>query len=681
MEKGHIRFTFFGEKLKGEFTLVRLKKGEKNEWLLIKMEDEYAKNYSFPDLLGIPGAEKINNIPRYKPMLATFTDKAFDDEEWIFEIKWDGYRAISSIVNGQVSLYSRNDISFNDKYPEIVSSLTNIPRNMVLDGEIVIVDSEGHSRFQLLQEYQESQKGTLVYFVFDILYFDGYQLVNMPLMERKKILEQALPSFSQVKLSGYIEKNGKEMLEAGKKEKLEGIIGKRKISLYRPGERSREWLKIKTKMRQEVIIAGFTQPRGSRKEIGALVVGIYKDHDMAFAGHVGGGLGDQDLEDLKKKFDKYIIPDSPFSTSPKTNTPVVWLKPHFVAEVEFVQWTKDGHMRQPVFIGLRNDVSPRDVRKEEAEKVTVSGENKLYLLPQNKQGKYSNPDKIYFPDDGIAKKEVMEYYDRISSYILPYLIDRPESLHRFPNGIKEESFWEKNIRATYPDWLKTVEIYAPSEERKIRYLLCQDKKTLLYMANLGCIEINPWNSRVGNYDNPDYAVIDLDPLETAFNKVIITALEVKKILDEIEVSSFCKTTGKTGLHVYIPMGAKYTYKQVEEFSKIIAYMVNRKIPGITSVERNPEKRKRKVYIDYLQNIKGQTLAAPYSLRPVRGALVSTPLDWEELTPNFNPAEFNIHTIFPRLKTKRDLWTGVLDKGIDLGKTLDQIDKKFNNKTI
>ncbi|SRR5258708_7926285 len=288
--------------------------------------------------------------------------------------------------------------------------------------------------------------------------------------------------------------------------------------------------------------------------------------------------------------------------------------------------------------------------------------------------KLTNLDKIFWPKEKYTKGDVLEYYQKIAPYILPYLKDRPESLNRYPSGIGGKNFFQKDVDHMPPDWVKTKSIYSESNNANINYLICNDAATLLYMANLGCIEINPWFSTIKHLDKPDYAVIDLDPEKISFDKVVEVALAVHKILDNLKIPNYCKTSGATGLHIYIPLGAKYTYDQAKDFSHLIAVLANRKLPQITSLERHPAKRQKKVYLDYLQNRKGQTLVAPYSLRPKPGATVATPLEWKEVKKGLSPQDFNIQNIFSRLKKKGDLFKPVLGKGIDLQKTLKQIEK-------
>ncbi len=608
-------------------------------------------------------------------MLATLVDETFDDENWIFEIKWDGYRAIAEIEEGEVDLYSRNNNSFNQKYKPIVSALTSVDKDMILDGEIVVLDDKGRSDFHSLQNFGRSGKGQLVYYVFDLIYFDGRDLTSLPLNARKEILKNVLPDIPSVRYNDHILKDGKAFYKLAGETQLEGIIAKNLHSKYYRNKRSKEWLKLKIKKRQEAVIGGYTKPKGSRNNFGALVLGVYNDKDqLEYIGHTGGGFTEEDLKSVYDRMKPLEQKVCPFIKKPKTNMPAVWLKPELLCEVEFSEWTGEGMMRHPVFLGLREDKKPKGVSRELPDKNSTALENKSGKKEtvNSKTLKLTNLDKVYWPDEGYTKGDLIEYYEKISEYILPYLKDRPESLLRHPNGINGESFFQKDIVQLNAKWLKTQNIYSESNEKDIKYLVCNDKETLVYMANLGCIEINPWFSRIDNLENPDYLVIDLDPEEIDFEKVIETAHGVKEVLDEAGARSFCKTSGATGLHVYVPLGAKYDYDTVKEFAHIIAQLANAKLPQITSLERSPSKRKHKVYLDYLQNRRGQTLAAPYSVRPRPEAPVATPLEWDEVKTGLKPPDYNIKNIFRRLGQKGDIFQKILANGIDIQKCIENL---------
>lgn len=692
LREGRLTFVLNGKKLKGEFALARFKNQEKN-WLLIKKKDEYAKDSNnFDERSVLTGremediAQEVNFNPedlekfpktqmpsKIKPMMATLIDKPFNNNEWIFEIKWDGYRTIAQIQKNDIELYSRNFISFNSRFSEIADTLKELNREAILDGEVVVLNESGKPDFQLLQDYFKTKKGTLVYYVFDLIYLDGHDLKTAPLIERKKLLVDILPNLSNIKFSDHIDSDGEKFFKLTSEQKLEGIMAKKKDSSYKPGIRSKNWLKIKAHLEQESIICGYTQPKGGRKYFGSLILGAYIGDELTYIGHCGGGFDEKKLKDLKEKFDSIKIKDSPFENPPKTNMPVTWLKPILICQVKFAEWTKDMIMRQPVFLGLREDKDPKEVRIEVPEPEPKSTAEKEKELTINaRKLKLTNLNKIFWPEENYTKGDLINYYLNISDIILPYLIDRPESLHRYPDGIYGEEFYQKNMPPTLPKWIKTVKIRSHHDEKEVRYFLCQDKPSLIYLANFGCIDLNPWNSRLQALDYPDYMIIDLDPEEISFDYVIEAALGVKEVLDSINITSYPKTSGATGIHIYIPTGAKYTYDQVKNFAKIIVSLAHAKLPNRTSIERSPSKRQKRVYLDYLQNIRGQTLAAPYSIRPVPGATVSTPLDWKEVKSGLSPKLFTIETIPERIKKIGDIFKPTIEKGIDMSNILDKL---------
>lgn len=605
-----------------------------------------------------------------QPMLASLVSEPFDRPGWLFEMKWDGYRAIAEINHGKVRLYSRHDLDLTERYAEIVRSLKKIKHRAVLDGEVVVLDRQGKSSFQLLQNYQHTHQGPLVYYVFDVLELDGKNLRHLPLKERKKILKGLLGKEKNVRYSDHVEDKGKAFFAAAKKAGLEGMIAKRAESPYREGIRGKDWLKIKTHLQQEVVIAGFTEPLQTRKFFGALVVGVYEGKKLRYAGHVGGGFNQKSLAEMYKKLKPFIQSESPFPSKIKTNTPVTWVKPVLVAEVEFSMWTDEGLMRQPIFLGLREDKPAREVVQEKAKAVQPKLQD-----PSEPKKQFTHLEKVYWPKEGFTKGDVINYYREMAPFILPYLRNRPQSLNRHPHGIEGESFFQKDVSNIHlPSWVKTVKIKSESEQRTIQYMLCQNKQTLLYMANLGCIEINPWDSTKHKLNYPDYLVMDLDPEGVSFNTVVQVAQELHRLFDQLKVPNFCKTSGGKGLHVYVPLGAKYTYDQTRELAEIIATLIQKKLPRVTSVVHEPSKRKGKVNLDIWQNKFGATNVSVYSLRPRPGACVSTPLKWSEVKKDLNPKDFNIETVPARVKKLGDLFQGVLGTGIDVYKVLSRISK-------
>lgn len=612
-------------------------------------------------------------------MLAKPHEKAFDDEDWIFEIKWDGYRAVADLRKKQPLFYSRNGISFLSKFEKISQDLENQKHKMILDGEIVAYDENGKPSFQLLQQIGDNPNLALTYQVFDLLWLNGHSTEELPLIQRKELLKDALIETEIIKYCDHIPEKGIVFFNQMKKMQLEGMIAKKSDSLYIENSRSSDWLKIKFTNTEEVIICGFTEPRGSREGFGALILGKYIDGKLIYSGHTGTGFNNESLNLLHERLKKLIIKTSPFETIPKTNSPVTWTKPELVCEIKYSEITKDGIFRHPVFVAIREDKNPEDVNekpkqmkgKTSLKKISNSEKEKEITLNKHNV-KLTNQDKIYFPKDEITKGDVIEYYQSVAEYILPHLKNRPLSLNRFPNGIEEQGFYQKDASDNIPDWIKTTQVYSESNDKYIDYIYCNDKATLAYLNNLGCIDLNPWNSSLPDLEHPDYLVLDLDPSKkNTFDDVIETALQVNEILTSIKIKGYCKTSGSTGIHIYIPMGGKYDFDQVKDFANILMKQVNEKLPKLTTLERSLQKRDdKKIYLDYLQNRTGQTLASAYSLRPKEGASVSMPLDWDELKKGLKPTDFNIHNSLDRIKEKGDLFKPVLGKGIDMIRALE-----------
>ncbi len=726
IHKGEIKFLLKGKKLKGEFVLVHLKSDSKkdNSWLLIKHRDEFAEDvYNSEEhtpAAAIKASEKKKNAkgvvaavkkrtalpapapPKkldtyYKPMLATLTDKPFDDKNWIYEIKWDGYRAVADWQKKKLQLYSRNGLSFIDKYSVIADAVKTINADVVLDGEIVLLDKNGNPSFQKLQSYEDNTDLPLVYYVFDLLFLNKKDIRHLPLLERKELLKEVLAQNNNdlILYCDHIEEYGIDFFDLARKKNIEGIIAKKANSEYVCGIRTKEWLKIKNKNSREAIIVGYTQPRNSRKYFGALVLAQYDGTTLTYMGHTGTGFDQKGLQGLWNKMQPLVTAKSPFASKVKVNMPVTWIKPKLVCELSFTEVTDEGSLRHPVYEGLRIDKNIKDVKKQNEEPKPVkkvstkkgevttvaateggekSGANKSITVDKHVI-QLSNLSKIYWPGEGYTKGDMIDYYEAIAPYILPYVKNRPMSLKRNPNGILDEGFFQKDAGEHAPAWVKKIDVFSESNSKTIHYIMCNDKASLLYIANLGCIEMNPWNSTSVKIDNPNYMVIDIDPAEkNTFDEVIETALAVKTVLDKAGADCYCKTSGATGLHVYIPMGAKYTYDQVKDFAHLIATLTQQQLPNTTSLERSLAKRGQKIYVDFLQNRKGQTLSCAYSVRPKPGATVSTPLYWKEVKTGLHPSNFTIKNIQARLSKIGDIFSPVLGKGIDLKKCLKQLEE-------
>ena len=670
-----------------------------------------------------------------KPMKATLVDAPFDESGWLYEIKWDGYRAIAVVNDGEATLTSRNNLPF-DQFRPVNEKLESLGMDIVLDGEIVALKEDGTADFGALQNWRNTKSALLAYFVFDILWYQGRDLTSLPLLQRREILDAVIPEGQElVRKSQVFEVSGIDFFEGAKRMKLEGIIAKKADSAYTSDLRSRDWLKIKAKRRQEVVIAGFTRNEGTGKFFSALAIGVYDQRGvLQYIGKVGTGFNDTKQKELLDLFTPLITKTVPFEVEPDVDEPsqfrprrlgakATWLKPELVCEIEFAEITGDGKVRQASFKGMRNDKSAKEVIMEretvideivhaqdntellgtttinkfepEVEIKTKPAEqinkndtqpnadmllsSKADTIEQKVDGhllKFTHLSKLYWPEDGISKREMFNYYHQVAPLMVPYLKDRPMSLNRYPGGIHGESFYQKNVRDKAPDWAKTMPHTNDKGEEK-DYLVGNDEATLLWMATLGCIEINPWFSRTQSPDNPDYCVIDLDPDKNTFEQVIEAAQVVKAVLDAIEVPCFPKTSGSTGIHIYIPLGAKYTYEQSQLFANIIVKHVHDEIPDYTSLERMIANRKGKMYLDFLQNRPGATIAGVYSLRPKPGATISMPLSWDEVKPGLTMRDFHIHNAINRLKETGDLFKGVLGEGIDLAKTIQKAQSIFS----
>nr|WP_314495414.1 DNA ligase D [uncultured Chryseobacterium sp.] len=618
-------------------------------------------------------------------MLAKSFEKPFDHENWLFEIKWDGYRAVADMSKKLPLFYSRNGISFLSKFDIISNDLKQQKHNMILDGEIVAYDENGKPSFQLLQQIGDNPNLALTYQVFDLLWLNGHSTEELPLIQRKELLKDALIETDLIRFCDHVPEKGIDFFDQMKKMQLEGMIAKKSDSIYSENSRSTDWLKIKFTNTEEAVICGFTEPKGSRQGFGALILGKYEEGKLIYSGHTGTGFNNELLNQLHLKLKKTEVKDAPFETIPKTNMPVTWVKPELVCEIKYSEITKDGMFRHPVFVALREDKNtdemnissqkdknPKDMSTKKKIEEDNGDEKDTEITLNRHKIKLTNQDKIYFPKDKISKGDVVEYYQSVAEYLLPHLKNRPLSLNRFPSGIDQSGFYQKDTGDTFPDWIKTTKVHSESTDKYIDYAICNDKATMAYLNNLGCIDFNPWNSSLPDLDHPDYLVLDLDPSKkNSFDHVIETAQQVREVLDAIKIKGYCKTSGSTGIHIYIPMGGSYDDDQVKDFAHILMKQVNDKLPKITTLERSLQKRDdKKIYLDYLQNRQGQTLASVYSLRPKEGAAVSMPLEWDELKKGLKPTDFNIENALQRIKAKGDLFKPVLGKGIDMMKALE-----------
>ena len=646
-----------GTRLQGLWTLIPAKlDGDPKNWLIVRKRDALSDR---------------GKARQYSPMLATLADAVPTAGEWLFEVKWDGYRALAYLRGGEVRLVSRNGNDLTDRFRGIADA---IPRTLktsdcVLDGEVCALDEEGRPSFSAMQQ---GKPGTpIVYEAFDLLEVEGEPLVELPLHERRARLEQLLDRrYTMIRLSEVFE-DGDALYEAARQQRLEGIVAKRAESPYRQGRRTREWLKIKTHGRQEFVIAGYTKGQGRRSgRFGSLVLGVWRGGEFAYAGNVGTGFTDKVIDELLAKLRPLEQKESPFPVVPKMpkvrKADVVWVSPELICEVEFVEWTHDGRLRAPSFQGLREDKTAREVHREEPLPTELRRGSRTLKL--------SNLDKIFFPDDGITKGDLLAYYRSVASVLLPHLKDRPFTMKRYPDGIAGGHFFQKDAPKHMPDWIPTRDFEvstrdSPRSRRQIQAPMVNDELALLWMVNMGCIDLNTWYSRVDRPERPDFVLFDLDPAADAgFPEVVEVALLVKEVLDALGLVGFAKTSGSDGIHVLVPVERRYTYDQTREFAEIVAGTLARTHQGLVTTEWSKAKR-RGVLIDANQNGEGKTIASAYSVRPHPGAPVSTPLRWDEVRTGLDPKTFGPDAVLARLEQHGDLFEGVLAEKQSLGKAL------------
>src|SRR6266478_4209487 len=723
LEKGEIKFSLNGEKLRGSFVLVKLKQSEKgNEWLMIKHKDaaedsswnidehdgsaltgrtiEEIKEELPPKRQPIPirpeeleGARKSAMPARVEPMLATLSDRPFSDPSWLFEIKWDGVRALARIENGDLTLLSRTGADITKRYPDL-SSLPHAlaTREAILDGEIVALDARGKSSFERLQERMHVRVPSehlvkqipVVYFVFDLLYCDGYDLRKSSLIERKQLLNRVTHASERFRYSDHQLEMGKELFALAEQNGLEGILAKRTDSPY-VSDRSPYWVKLKSTKTVDAVVGGWTAARTAALPFGSLLLGLYQGKKLQFIGHVGSGFDAKKLNELSGRLKELAASTCPFDAIPVTNEKPSWIIPALVARVKFSGWTDEHSLRHPVFLALREDARPADCQWEnevaavdsvptvvrapeivgrvlntnaQIEAELFKGRSETVIIElDGKRLRLSNLNKVYFPESGHTKRDLLAYYYRMADFILPFLRDRPLVLRRYPDGIKGQAFFQKDVREGLPEWFKTVPVDSEHRGEVIHYATANDLASLLFLTGLGCIDHNPWSNRYADLDHPDYFFFDLDPSDgTDFSVVVTIARALHEKLEELRLASFLKTSGATGIHIYIPVEPIYTYEQLRTFGEIIARTVTAEHPNLVTNERTVAKRPvGRVLIDVQQNAHGRPLAAAYSVRAFPQAPVSTPLLPRELRAGLHPETLNIKTVFARLKEKGDLW--------------------------
>ncbi|HEX7061047.1 MAG TPA: DNA ligase D [Woeseiaceae bacterium] len=703
MQSGKLLFDLYGYKLRGRWTLVKTRRSEK-DWLLIKERDSYVREGEaavLPEdsvLSGMtveqlgsgedPGAALATAVrdagarrarvrfADMKPMLAT-PGEPFTNPAWVFEIKYDGYRLLAGREQGAVRLISRNGNDLTAVYPEIAEAVAALPyEDFLLDGEVVVHDAEGLPSFAGMQQRGRLTRAADIgraavqwpatLYAFDLLLFADYDLRKLPLTKRKRLLAELLPSCGAIRVSEHIPEAGEAMYEQLKSMNLEGVVAKRADSPY-VGRRSPDWIKVSARTSDDFAVVGYTPPKGQRSGFGALLLAQLGADGWVYTGRVGGGFGERELAEATRRL--AAAKDAPPPRDPERIAGARWIEPAFVVEVRFKQRSSHDLLRQPTFVRFRDDKAPEDC--------WLPGEQKpLPEPPPPPRAKpaplvrVTNPDKVFWPEEGLTKGDLVAYYRAVARWMLPYLADRPLVLTRYPDGIDGKSFYQKDAPVYAPDWIRLETLWSEGSEREIRYFVIESEEALAYVANMAAIPLHVWSSRVASLQHPDWSILDLDPKGAPFTDVVRVARAIHRLCEQVELPHYVKTSGSTGLHVLIPLAARYTHEQSRALAELLANCVVQQLPEIATVERQLDARGGKVYVDYLQNGHGRLLVAPYSARTVPGASVSMPLRWDQVTPRLDPTRFNLRTAPALLaRQKRDPFDGLLREAADLERSL------------
>jgi bifunctional non-homologous end joining protein LigD len=656
---GGLTVRLHGERLQGTWTLVPAKlDGNPKNWLILRKREEAA-------------SQQPRSPRRYKPMLTTLARELPRGDDWLYEVKWDGYRAIAYVHGGEAQFLSRNDNDLTQRFPTVQRALERAVKtpDCVLDGEICALDEQGRATFSAMQQGRPDTR--YIFVLFDVLEVEGKPLIDLPLVERRERLAELLDRRkADIQISEAFE-DGPGLLAVAEEQGYEGVVAKRPDSRYEPGRRTSQWLKIKTHNRQEFVIVGYTKGQGRRSgRFGSLVLGTYESGELRYVGNVGTGFTDTEIEGLLAKLKPLERPDSPFGEVPKMpkvrKGDVVWVEPQLVAEVEFVEWTHDGHLRAPSFQGLRVDKAPEQVHREEPLPNEIRKGKRVLRL--------SNLDKLFWPEEGITKGDLIRYYRDVAPVLVPHLKGRPFTMKRYPDGWKGKFFFQKDAPSHMPDWIKRAEIAvttrdSPRQRRRIQAPIVDDELGLLWMINMACIDCNTWYSRIDKPERPDFVLFDLDPSpDVGFPETVQVALLVKQALDALGLVSFAKTSGSEGIHVLVPIDRRSTYGDTRRFAEIVAGAIARAHPRLATTEWTKAKR-RGVLIDANQNGEGKTIASVYSVRPKPGAPVSTPLRWEEVDESLDPGAFTMDAVLERVNADGDLFEGVLTTKQSLSQAL------------
>jgi bifunctional non-homologous end joining protein LigD len=602
----------------------------------------------------------------FPPMLATLAHAApRDEEQWSYELKYDGFRAVSAIAGGDVAMLSRNELDLAPRFPRTFEALKKVKaKEIVVDGEVVVLDEKGAPRFQLLQ-----QGGQELMVLFDVLWLDGEDLRRRPYIERRRILEKLCGKApGGIVVSKRLDMPGEEALAKAKEEGWEGIIAKRNSSVYEP-RRSKEWLKIKAVNEQELVIVGWQPSSATDREIGSLHLAVNEDGKLRYAGKVGTGFSSRLRTELRDELAKDVVAQPLVKDAPRDRK-AIWVKPRFVAQVSFTEWTSDHRLRHPSFLGLRDDKAVKDVVREKPQRVppassrpsrkkSASGASRVTL---------TNPDRLLYPRDGITKKDVVAYYEAVAEPMLSALKNRPLALEHWNQGIDKPSWFHQNIGKEGPSWLTLVETPTrTTASGSVKHLIADSVDALRWLGQMSVLTVHMWSSRAANLEHPDWILFDLDPAKgKGIEQAVEAALVMRSLLENLELPSVPKTSGKRGIHLFVPLAPGYTHEEVADFACSIAAAVAARVPHIT-VERAIAQRKGRLYLDCLQNGYGKTVVAPYSLRASDGAPVSAPLKWSEVTKKLDPLKFNIRTMPARLAKVGDLFADLFRNHVKLPK--------------
>ncbi len=603
-----------------------------------------------------------------KLMLAETRDGPFTDPDWIFELKYDGYRVLAAREDDGARLLYRKGNDSTAVFPEVARAVSGLPfSHLVLDGEVVVLDEEARPSFQrlqrraLLQRTPDIARAALELpaslYVFDLLGFEDFDLRPLPLLERKRLLRQVLPRAGPLRYVDHIEGQGEAFYAEVSRLRLEGIMAKRAMAPYRGG-RFPDWLKIRVDRTDDFVVVGFTEPGGERSGFGALHLADYVGDELVYAGRAGSGFDARQLRETRARLEALRRPHPPCTGPVPKGREHVWVEPRLVCEVRYKEWTEDHLLRQPVFLRFRDDKGPEECRREERR------EREAPLAPRpppapavkaaaERKAPFTNLDKVFWPEEGYTKGDLIEFYRQISPWLLRYLRGRLLVLTRFPDGIKGKSFFQKDAPGFAPGWVRTERIWSEHAQREIDYFIADGVESLLYIINLGTIPLHIWASRITDLPHPDWCILDLDPKGAPFVQVVRVARELRALSDEIGVPSFVKTSGSTGLHVLLPLGGQCTFEQTKTLGELVARVAAGRLPEIATTVRNPGGRGGRVYIDFLQNGQGKLLAAPFSARAVPGALVSTPLDWPEVEDGLDIGRFTITSVPERMRSRKD----------------------------